>query len=247
MLDDYDSEEEAVDKRHGTSDLVSAGTQALLDRLGGGKREVEQEKPSDETKIIFCSRTHSQLTQFVNELRRVTPPPSMDPPEETNQTGEDVLEVVKHLSLGSRKSLCINRKVSQLKTPTAVNERCLELQKPGTSQESKCSFLPSKDDRGLVEGFRNNALAKIRDIEDLANLGRSLGVCPYYASRTAINHSEVFTLPYPLLLQRSAREALGLSVKGHIVIIDEAHNLIDAIAATYSIALNLHQLERAIS
>lgn len=54
-------------------------------------------------------------------------------------------------------------------------------------------------------------------------------------------------MPYPLLLQRSAREALGLSLKDHIVIIDEAHNLMDAIAGIYSVSVTLSQVQRARS
>jgi chromosome transmission fidelity protein 1 len=54
------------------------------------------------------------------------------------------------------------------------------------------------------------------------------------------------TLPYPLLLQRSAREALNLSVKGHIVIVDEAHNLMDAISSIHSVTVSLSQLQTAI-
>lgn len=53
------------------------------------------------------------------------------------------------------------------------------------------------------------------------------------------------TLPYPLLLQKSAREALKLSLKDHIVIIDEAHNLMDAIAGIYSVSISLHQVQEA--
>jgi Rad3-related DNA helicase len=34
------------------------------------------------------------------------------------------------------------------------------------------------------------------------------------------------TLPYNLLLQKAAREALGIDLKDHIVIIDEAHSML---------------------
>jgi chromosome transmission fidelity protein 1 len=249
MLDEYESGDEEEKKSRGTSDVLSAETRALLGKLGGTKLNREEVRQTDETKIIFCSRTHSQLTQFVGELRRVNPPPSMEIEEETADMEDYAFETIKHLSLGSRKNLCINPKVSCLNTATAVNERCLELQKPGTSKDSRCSFLPSQDeaDRALVQDFHDDALAQIRDIGDLANLGRKVGVCPYYASRPVINDSEILTLPYPLLLQKSAREALGLSIKGHVVIIDEAHNLMDAIADTYSIAIKLGQLDKAIS
>lgn len=55
------------------------------------------------------------------------------------------------------------------------------------------------------------------------------------------------TLPYPLLLQKSARDALKLSVKNHIVIIDEAHNLMDAIANIHSASVTLSQLQTSMS
>jgi chromosome transmission fidelity protein 1 len=203
-----------------------------------------------ETRIIFCSRTHSQLTQFVKELRRVKPPPSITSLDEQDMDKPSTLrdeEIVKHLSLGSRKNLCINPKVSRLDSLPAINETCLDLQKSGIPEEQKCFFLPKKESVDRIDSFRDRALAEIHDIEDLNNLGRSMGVCPYYASRAGIESSEILTLPYSLLLQKSAREALGVSVKDHVVIIDEAHNLMDAIANTYSCSISIDQLETATS
>lgn len=63
---------------------------------------------------------------------------------------------------------------------------------------------------------------------------------------TTLTQPQIVTLPYPLLLQKSAREALNLSVKGHIIIIDEAHNLMDAIAGIHSVTISLSQLQTAI-
>jgi chromosome transmission fidelity protein 1 len=79
----------------------------------------------------------------------------------------------------------------------------------------------------------------------MGSLGKDIGICPYYASRSAIKPAEIVTLPYPLLLQKSAREALGLSLKGHVVIIDEAHNLMDAISGIHGVEISLTQLHRA--
>jgi chromosome transmission fidelity protein 1 len=135
--------------------------------------------------------------------------------------------------------------VSKLNSVTAINERCQELQQSSTSQEHKCVFLPNKENQALVNEFRDHSLATIRDIEDMGSLGKEIGICPYYASRTAIKPAEIVTLPYPLILQKSAREALGLSLKGHVVIIDEAHNLIDAIAGIHGVEISLKQLQRA--
>ena len=71
----------------------------------------------------------------------------------------------------------------------------------GTPAESKCSYLPTKGNETLVNSFRDHALAKIRDIEDLSTLGKKLDICPYYATRPTIKPSEVqFLLTRPLKL-----------------------------------------------
>ncbi|KIX92272.1 uncharacterized protein Z520_12018 [Fonsecaea multimorphosa CBS 102226] len=243
ILEDYNSEGEETNAANHSSVSLSSSTQALLDKLQGPTRtDVEEEK--DRLKIIFCSRTHSQLTQFVNELRRVKPPSSIRSEAADITRKSSLEEGVKHLALGSRKNLCINPKVARLSSTTAINEQCLELQKPATPKDKRCPYIPTKDDKVKVDDFRDRVVAEIRDIEDTSHLGKEMQLCPYYASRAAISMSEVLTLPYPLLLQKSARAALGVSVKDNVVIIDEAHNLMDAIADTFSISLRLGQLEQ---
>ncbi|KAK3058279.1 ATP-dependent DNA helicase chl1 [Extremus antarcticus] len=243
LLDDYDSDDEVAKQTNGDVGFSSETTK-LMEKLGmlqAVGSEQKNEESCEELKVFFCSRTHSQLSQFVGELKRVRLPPGLPPEENT----VDVIEELKHLTLGSRRSLCINPKVAKLSNQTAINERCIELQQPSTSAEHKCPFLPKKDDQDTTLDFRDHALANIRDIEDLAAVGTKLRVCPYYASRPAIVPAEVVTLPYPLLLQKSAREALGISLKGHIVIIDEAHNLMNAIEGIYSAQITEVQLSRA--
>ncbi|KAF2108306.1 TFIIH basal transcription factor complex helicase subunit [Lophiotrema nucula] len=269
VLDDYESGDEAACKGrdNGASyndSNLSAETLALMQKLGfavGGAKE-DAEEDIDEMKIFFCSRTHSQLTQFSGELNRVKLPPAFTSDSHVDDDKANSLaDDVKYLTLGSRKNLCINSKVSKLGNATAINERCLELQQPKTSAECKCPFMPTKETEPLVNDFRDYALAKVRDIEDLGSLGKKLGICPYYASRPATkscevgisimqvfhatNREQIVTLPYPLLLQKSAREALNLSLKDHVVIIDEAHNLMDAIIGIYSVSVTLDQIQRA--
>lgn len=139
------------------------------------------------------------MAQFVQELRRVNlPEVSWAAEKDVSQKGnpEDSV-VIKHLPLGSRKNLCINPKVSRLGSAPAINERCLELQKPDTSKDHKCPFIPNKENETLVNDFRDHTLAKIRDIEDLGKLGKNIGICPYYASRATIKPSEVRSIKRP--------------------------------------------------
>lgn len=197
LLDDYESDKEDGGYGKGSShpDGLSAETQALLQKLGMaiGTTAIEEEtEMPDELKIFFCSRTHSQLSQFSNELRRVQMPPAIEPDLPSfGMEADDLSEEIKHLTLGSRKNLCINPNVSKLGSATAINERCLELQQSGTSADCKCPHLPNKENETLVNEFRDHALARIRDIEDLGSIGSKLGICPYYASRSAIRPSEV--------------------------------------------------------
>lgn len=154
--------------------------------------EKEDMEPIDETKIFYCSRTHSQLTQFIHEIRKVKlrPVSWLETAVQSSTEAQNDPPVVKHLPLASRKSLCINQKVSKLGSAAAINDRCLELQQKDTPQDCKCTFLPNKENESLVNEFRDHTLAKIRDIEDLGAVGKNIGICPYYATRATVKPSE---------------------------------------------------------
>ena len=72
------------------------------------------------------------------------------------------------------------------------------------------------------------------DIEDLAQIGRKIGTCPYYGARDMVRSAELVVLFYQSLLLKSARELLGLNLKNSVVIIDEAHNLADSLTSMYN-------------
>jgi chromosome transmission fidelity protein 1 len=251
-LDDYDSDDdrESARRNNNGQPQYSAETTKLLEKLGMIIPAKDERKSDDDTeeelKVFFCSRTHSQLSQFVGELQRVHLPAGLPPESESEDPSKSTIEEIKQITLGSRKNLCINPKVNKpTSSQTTINERCMELQQTKTPSDKKCPYIPSKDDETLVLDFKDHALASIRDIEDLAGVGKKLGICPYYASRPAVAPAELVTLPYPLLLQKSAREALGISLKGHVVIIDEAHNLMDAVEGICSAQVTLAQLRLA--
>jgi chromosome transmission fidelity protein 1 len=151
-------------------------------------------------------------------------------------------EPVKLLPLSSRQKLCINPSVARLGSVQAINDRCTELQQAKSS--TKCLFVPKEELLSQTHQFRDSALGTLPDIEDLHQLGKSLSICPYYASRVALPGAEIITLPYPLLLQRNAREALGIKLDGNVVIIDEAHNILDAISNVHAAELQLSDLRR---
>ncbi|KAK9100999.1 hypothetical protein Scep_024429 [Stephania cephalantha] len=238
LVGEYESEDEGMRigglKRRGDGALLSSSD-------GVDDEEEEDEEEVKDFKVYFCSRTHSQLSQFLKELRRTV--------------FASELNVV---CLGSRKNLCINDDVLKLGNSTRINERCLELQKNKKQDTSKTKALsdgrkirrtkassgcPMLRKQRLQKEFRremsqNGAL----DIEDLAQLGRKIGTCPYYGSRSIVSAADLVILPYQSLLLKSAQESLGLNLKNCVVIIDEAHNLADALTSMYDSKITLSQV-----
>ncbi|KAJ9479653.1 ATP-dependent DNA helicase CHL1 [Pseudozyma hubeiensis] len=221
------------------SPAVRALMQQYEQSRSGGRQE--EDEPETLPRIIYASRTHSQLSQFVAELKK------------TSYGQADVLDAttlpVRTISLGSRKQMCINDEIQRIgrkKGSEAMNERCLELMK-GKKGKGKCPSLPSFDQAGRAQilEFRDAALAEVGDIEDLVQLGKQTQTCPYFAARSSAKQAELVTLPYNLLLQKDARNALGISLEACVVLIDEAHNLIDTILSTHSVSVDSRQIAQA--
>ncbi|XP_022086709.1 ATP-dependent DNA helicase DDX11-like [Acanthaster planci] len=207
------------------------------------EEEEEEEGEPHVTKIFYCSRTHSQLSQFVHEVQK-----------------SPFGETTKVVTLGSRQNLCINEAVKKLKSLSLINDRCLEMQKkkkekmrdkdgdPGKSKRKKeatsgCPFYAASQ----MDSFKDRAVVEVLDLEQLLKVGRELKACPYYGTRYAIPGAELVVLPYNTLLHESTRNACGIRLDGNIVIIDEAHNLIETISNVYSVEVTGGQLCRAHS
>ncbi|KAI9256030.1 putative ATP-dependent RNA helicase DDX11 [Helicostylum pulchrum] len=235
LIDDYVSDDEngpttTANKANNNSNL-SKEVQALLAKFESKKKvsyeDEDEDSDVEETKIYYASRTHSQLTQFVHEVSKT-------------MYAEDIFEV----SLASRKNMCINPDIKKLGNVTKINEACLDLQKSG-SKKGPCKYLPPADNTAKWNEFRDHALAKVRDIEDLVTVGEKLSTCPYYGSRNTAKSARLIVLPYQHLLHTSTRDSLGISLKNNIVIIDEAHNLMETITSIYTVSLTLQQIQLA--
>ena len=196
---------------------VSTGNSALLEKC-------------NPVKIFFASRTHSQLNQFASQLKLPKFKSSFDEKLVPN-------ERIKYIPLGSRKQLCINSEIrDKWKTLEAINDACKEL----VNSEKGCPYHNNRTSNTL---FRDHAFANVHDIEDILDIGEALHICPYYATRESVKDSEIVTLPYQYILSKSTRDNLGINLKNSIVVIDEAHNLIDTINSIHSAQISLQELQ----
>lgn len=222
------------DEEHGTNGVtLGREVKAMLAKLNGVANNEENGFDVDRLnpiKIYFASRTHSQLRQFASQLRLPVFPPSLPSVKS---------ESIKHLALGSRKQLCINPRINRLTSTDAINDACKDLLQ---SDKGGCNFKQNINNQ-LQKEFRDRSFTSIHDIEDLAILGQALDICPYYASRGSLTSAEIITLPYQFLLLQSTRESLGIDLKNSVVVIDEAHNLIDTVNAIHSSEVSLQDLQ----
>ncbi|XP_019853718.1 PREDICTED: ATP-dependent DNA helicase DDX11-like isoform X2 [Amphimedon queenslandica] len=231
----------------------SADNELLLDEYHSDDEHMEHNdsfesdcdiEDEDQTvKIFYASRTHSQLTQFVHEVKKTS--------------YKDTVSVI---PLGSRQTCCLNKSVTKLQSISLINERCIELQKNKKKSSTRDNdTVKTKRHRTVnsdgcdyyklnnIETMRDLALDEIQDIEQLVTLGRDISGCPYYATRYAVPHAQLIVLPYNILLHSNTRDAVGIKLKGNIVIIDEAHNLIDTISSIHSVHITMHQIQKTHS
>ncbi|KAL1551550.1 RNA helicase [Salvia divinorum] len=239
LLEEYNSESEVGGKSKrksvGGDDVLSSEEEDEADELVGGEEESR-------VKIYFCSRTHSQLSQFMKELRKT-------------KFGSEL----KVVCLGSRKNLCINEEVLKLGGSNRINEKCSMLQKNKKNEASKMKKLSSgkrvrvnKSSSGCpmlrrkkIEEFASEVIQmEALDIEDLVHIGRDIGGCPYYGSRKMLPAADLVVLPYQSLLSKSSRESLGLNLKDSVIMIDEAHNLADTLISMYDARISWSQLKQ---
>ncbi|WVO14193.1 hypothetical protein L204_101825 [Cryptococcus depauperatus] len=238
---------EDKEERNDDGPYLSREVRELMTKYESSRPKVHNEpEEQDLPKIYYTSRTHTQLRQLTSELLK-TDFGSSFVPANLKDNDESQPGLVSLVPLGSRKQLCINDKVRALTGnggDERINEACLDMQKSG---RARCQFLPAKADEAKLLDARDSILASVKDIEDIVTMGKAACVCPYYASRRAMKQSQIVTLPYNLLLQKNAREALGISLKNQVVVVDEAHNLIDTILSIHSTTLTSASLTTAIS
>ncbi|XP_054433526.1 regulator of telomere elongation helicase 1 [Pteronotus mesoamericanus] len=152
---------------------------------------------ADIPKIIYASRTHSQLTQVISELRNTSYRPRV-------------------CVLGSREQLCIHPEVKKQES----NHMQIHLCRKKVASRS-CHFYNNVEEKSLAQDLA----APILDIEDLVRSGNKLRLCPYYLARSLKQQADVIFMPYNYLLDAKSRRAHGIDLKGTVVIFDEAHNV----------------------
>ncbi|XP_009997011.1 PREDICTED: regulator of telomere elongation helicase 1 [Chaetura pelagica] len=212
-------------------DSISA--RKVAQRLGGkelfpdrplsswGSAATEAEIPgyyTDVPKIIYASRTHSQLTQVINELKNTVYRPKI-------------------CVLGSREQLCIHPDVKRQESNHMQIYMCRM-----KVMARACHFYNNVEEKSTEKDL----MESIMDIEDLVKNGNKHRTCPYYLSRSLKQQADIIFMPYNYLLDSKSRRAHNLDLKGTVVILDEAHNVEKLCEESASFDLSPYDLASAL-
>ncbi|PZC75978.1 hypothetical protein B5X24_HaOG205271 [Helicoverpa armigera] len=231
--------ENVVEEKEDTEedrDLILEECEDKEDEDSEGEEIVEDD--DDVTKIYISSRTHSQLSQFIGEIKRTV-----------------FAEDTRVVTLASRQHYCINSEVNKLKNVNLINERCLDMQKSKTKSTSvgeegkvlkktktrSCTACPYYNQTNITR-LKERMLVDILDMEDLVKCGKELKACPYYASRMAMDDAEVVLISHAGIVSSGARSGISLKLQNNILILDEAHGLTAALENAHSAPVTVKQL-----
>ncbi|XP_037628179.1 regulator of telomere elongation helicase 1 isoform X2 [Sebastes umbrosus] len=218
--------------RENFKDTISA--RKITERLGGeemfpntplsswGTAATDGDTPTyytDVPKIIYASRTHTQLAQVISELKNTSYRPKV-------------------CVLGSREQLCINPEVMRQESHHVKIHMC----RSKVSTRS-CVFYNNFEEKSTDKDLVNS----IHDVEDLVKFGNKHRACPYYISRSLKQQADIIFMPYNYLLDPKSRRAHNIELNGAVVIFDEAHNVEKTCEESTSFDLSPYDVTSAIN
>ncbi|RHY19829.1 hypothetical protein DYB32_010166, partial [Aphanomyces invadans] len=199
---------------------ASKRTKVQYESIDGGGADDDDDKALRDKlpKIIYASRTHSQLKQVVKELKQTPYKPKV-------------------AILGSREHLCVHPEISSMRG-TQQNHTCRQAVRahkydPFSAIHSsrdvfeygRCTYKTGYDRQAKTK----SAALPILDIEELVTTMKDREV-PQAAA-------DIVFMPYNYLVEPFVRNSLGVTLENAVLIFDEAHNeSVATDAASYSLS-----------
>ena len=217
------------------SSSSSSGTKSS----GSDSDDEEEVPPNRHPKIFYMSRTHSQLTQVCEELRKT------------------IYTSVPFVHVASRSQLCVNAKLKKRAGGNSdkLNELCADAVANPKDPVRGCAFC----DKAHIKLLKDHARTRSRTLPEMKELGERLGACPFFASRALLRESEVVFMPYSYMLDTNTRNLLlgdiedlatadkcACGIEDDVLIFDEGHNIVDAAASAVSASVTAEALGKSI-
>ncbi|SMN21671.1 similar to Saccharomyces cerevisiae YER171W RAD3 5' to 3' DNA helicase, involved in nucleotide excision repair and transcription [Maudiozyma saulgeensis] len=229
---------------------LDAGGNSILEMPSGTGKTVSllslavayQMHYPEHRKIIYCSRTMSEIEKTLVELENL-----MD--YRARELG--YREEFRGLGLTSRKNLCLHPVVSKERKGSVVDEKCRrltngvnkrKLEADPNADVELCDYHENLYKMEVSEYLPNGVFS----FEKLINYCEEKTICPYFTVRRMISLCNIIIYSYHYLLDPKIAERVSNEVsKDSIVIFDEAHNIDNVCIESLSLDLTNDVLRRA--
>ncbi|XP_975038.1 regulator of telomere elongation helicase 1 homolog [Tribolium castaneum] len=197
-----------------------AWLEARREKFAAQPKKCDDSPPITLPRIIYASRTHTQLSQAMQEMKRTA------------------YNHLKACVLGSRDQMCIDPEVIQEKNASFKVNLCRAKVKRKQCKYyqriERASHVPPVSDLNII------------DIEDVVKLGRECDFCPYHMARELKNRSDVVFMPYNYLLDPRTSKNMDVEIFGNIIIFDEAHNIEKICEDSVSVQIKSSDVDSAV-
>ncbi len=195
---------------------------------------LEHSKPRKK-KIIYLTRTVSQSDQVMRELRTIS--------RNHKVTGIAIA--------GRMKSCLLQKQEGMGDVPPAVMSRICEDRKKRTIAKERGGCPYYADFLAIGElAFTQYCFANLPTVGEFDRFCEKQGACPYEARKVVMPMAEIIAVPYIHLLSEDIRNNLfdRLKIEGgdFTVIVDEAHNLIDAARDQESFHISVSDIDSVL-
>ena len=145
--------------------------------------------------IYYTSRTHAQLANVIQELKKTCYRP-------------------RNAIISSREQMCVNELIKGFHGNT-LNMKCQFAQK-----RNQCRYFKGKINHDMTWGAYDG-----KTIEELRDIAKKAKFCPFFFERDKSIHSDLIFLPYNYIFDPSIKKRMNIQMKNAILIVDEAHNI----------------------
>ena len=194
-------------------------------------------------RIIYCTRTHSQIQGVVNELKKIKDYYNINiavlcskdklcP----NKEKRELLETIKAENENKKKEkeeeerFKINNITKKKKKKKDEDE--ITLSDICQKYRDECQFYKNFENIFMrqkdLEYFNESGIfPEYPDIEDLKKCGEKEKVCPVYYMKEKLKSADLILMPYNYIFNDYFRYIMKLNclIKNSIIIVDEGHNL----------------------
>lgn len=161
-------------------------------------------------KMVFITRTHDQIDQFVQNISKSEHRPKI-------------------CILASKSKMCVHTDKNSFPN---VEDSCREnIACNNCASYSKTKKLVPKGKTFDDVEIPINPSKQVFDLEDIVNQSKKKDLCPYFVTKTMVSKSNVICCPYNYIIDPNIFEQSNICLEDCVLVIDEAHN-IESIAKT---------------